>query len=355
MPRDFLNQLNRPSLRSALLAWYKREQRDLPWRSEPSLYKTVVSEFMLQQTQIATALPYFYRWLDRFPDFTSLAEAETETVLKYWEGLGYYSRARNLQKLARAIEVADSFPDSPEAWQALPGVGAYTGAAIASIAQNFPAAVVDGNVVRVLARLSAQSKSFTGNAAAVSFFRPLAESLLDSKAPGDFNQAMMELGATVCTKASPKCEKCPLSSFCLGFAQAENGGAPLAELPKIQRSKRTKIRIDRGIALRDGKLLLKKIASDAQRLSDHFEIPDLAQLGLAAETAGLDLITIRRRAISNQSIEERLFCLAEGTVIDGMEIFEESFYWIDLKKIPSILLSGPHRRWLTDYLDNLKP
>lgn len=354
MHRNSHNQLDRPTLRSALLAWYAEEKRDLPWRSEPSLYKTVVSEFMLQQTQIKTALPYFHRWLKRFPDFETLAGAKTETVLKYWEGLGYYNRARNLQKLAGAMVAMENEPDSLEAWQALPGVGPYTAAAIASIAQDTPAAVVDGNVVRVLARLSAHSKSFAGNGAAVTFFRPLANALLDPKAPGDFNQAMMELGATVCTKAKPQCECCPLNSVCRGYALAESGkGSPVTELPKIQRAVRTKLRIDRGIALRDGTLLLKKIASNAQRLSDHFEIPDLAQLALSAKSDGLDLITVRRRAISNQSIEERLYRIAEDTNLDAAEASEAPFYWIDLQKIPSILLSGPHRRWLTDYLNSL--
>ena len=354
MHRNFLEQLDRPTLRSALLAWYAEAGRDLPWRSEPSLYKTVVSEFMLQQTQIKTALPYFHRWLKRFPDFEHLARAQTETVLKYWEGLGYYNRARNLQKLARALVAAESVPDSLEAWQELPGVGPYTAAAIASIAQNTPAAVVDGNVVRVLARLSACDESFSGNAAAVTSFRPLADALLDPKAPGDFNQAMMELGATVCTKAKPQCEGCPLNSVCRGYALAESGkGSPVTVLPKIQRAVRTQLRIDRGIALRDGVLLLRKIDSNAQRLRDHFEIPDLAQLALSSEADGLDLIAVRRRAISNQSIEERLFRIAEDTELDLAVVDKAPFYWIDLQKIPSILLAGPHRRWLTKYLNSL--
>ena len=125
------------------------------------------------------------------------------------------------------------------------------------------------------------------------------------------------------------------------------------ELPKIQRSVRTKLRIDRGIALRDGALLLRKIDLNAQRLRDHFEIPDLAQLALSSEADGLDLIAVRRRAISNQSIEERLFRIAEDTELDLAVVDKAPFYWIDLQKIPSILLAGPHRRWLTEYLNSL--
>ena len=354
MHRNFLEQLDRPTLRSALLAWYAQAGRDLPWRSKPSLYKTVVSEFMLQQTQVNTALPYFHRWLKRFPNFEQLAKAKTETVLKYWEGLGYYNRARNLQKLARALVAAKSVPNSLEAWQEMPGVGPYTAAAIVSIAQKTPAAVVDGNVVRVLARLSACDKRFSGNAAAVTFFRPLADALLDTKAPGDFNQAMMELGATVCTKAKPQCGGCPLNSICRAYALAESAkGSPVTELPKIQRSARTKLHIDRGIILRDGALLLRKIDSNAQRLRDHFEIPDLAQLSLSRKSIGLNLIAVRRRSISNQSIEERLFRISEGTKLNLAVVDKVPFYWIDLQKIPSILLTGPHRRWLTEYINSL--
>ena len=274
-------------------------------------------------------------------------------MLKYWEGLGYYNRARNLQKLARVLVAAESVPDSLEAWQELAGVGPYTAAAIASIAQNTPAAVVDGNVVRVLARLSACDESFSGNAAAVTSFRPLADALLDPKAPGDFNQAMMELGATVCTKAKPQCESCPLNSVCRGYALAESGkGSPVTVLPKIQRAIRTQLRIDRGIALRDGVLLLRKLTRMPNACGTILRF--LTWLNSpSSEADGLDLIAVLRRAISNQSIEERLFRIAEDTELDLAVVDKAPFYWIDLQKIPSILLAGPHRRWLTKYLNSL--
>ena len=334
------------AFRSALLTWYKQNQRCLPWRTEPSLYKTVVSEFMLQQTQIKTALPYFERWMKRFPDFTALADAESEVVLKHWEGLGYYNRARNLHKVAQWMRDSDVVPGSVEAWKTLSGIGDYTAAAIASIAQGLPAAVVDGNVVRVLARLTNEQTAFPNNAKAVDFFKDLANRLLDPEAPGNANQAMMELGATVCTKGNPDCEICPLKAFCDGFAQGT-----VTELPKIQRAKREKVRLYRGLVIHQRKILLYKIDSEAKRLKGHFEIPSLECLKLSQNSELVEAVSIRRRAISNQSIEEHLFRVeTEGLALDE----NVALNWIDFSEINSILLSGPHRRWLKEYLQTLE-
>lgn len=333
--------------RSALLNWYGQHQRVLPWRTEPSLYRTVVSEFMLQQTQIKTALPYFERWMQRFPDFKTLADADSEVVLKHWEGLGYYNRARNLHKVAQWIRDSDEVPNTAEAWKALPGIGDYTAAAIASIAQAYPAAVVDGNVVRVLARLTNEQTAFPNNGKAVQFFQGLANDLLDTDAPGDANQAMMEIGATVCTKGTPDCIICPLQTFCRGFAKGTVG-----DLPKIQRAKREKVLLHRGIVIDDEKILLHKIDSEAKRLKGHFEIPSLESLTLSQESKEVEMLSVRRRAISNQSIEEHLFRVEnEGLCLSD----NDSLNWIDFSEINSILLSGPHRRWLKEYLQTLDP
>ena len=328
--------------RSALLIWYKKNQRSLPWRTEKSLYRTVVSEFMLQQTQIKTALPYFYRWMKRFPDFTTLANAKSEVVLKHWEGLGYYNRARNLHKVAHWMRDSEIIPDTVEAWKDLPGIGDYTAAAIASIAQGVPAAVVDGNVVRVLARLTNEEMIFSNNGKAVDFFNVLANKLLDLESPGDWNQAMMELGATVCTKGNPKCSICPLQSFCLGFARDS-----VADLPNIERGKREKVRLHRGLAINNKKILLHKIDFGAKRLKGHFEIPCLEALNLSHDSDKVEEVLIRRRAISNQLIEEHLFQVeTEGLYFDE----NSALNWVDFNEINSILLSGPHRRWLNEYL-----
>src|SRR4051812_46609530 len=145
---------------AALLGWYRLHARALPWRESPTLYKTVVSEFMLQQTQVKTVLPYFARWLQALPDFASLARAPEARVLRLWEGLGYYSRARNLHRLAREIAPRRAAPRTPAEWREFPGVGPYTAAAVTSIAFDQPAACVDGNVVRILSRLTADDTEF---------------------------------------------------------------------------------------------------------------------------------------------------------------------------------------------------
>ena len=181
------------AFRKALLAWFARHQRPLPWRTDVSAYRTVVSELMCQQTQIATALPYFERWVARWPDFQSLARAKEADVLAAWAGLGYYTRARNLLALAQQVAGRPE-PRTAAAWLAFKGVGPYTAAAIASIAFREPVAVVDGNVVRVLARVGGVRTRFKDTTTAAKSFTPLANALVDPKRPGDHNQAMMELG-----------------------------------------------------------------------------------------------------------------------------------------------------------------
>ncbi len=340
-PEDLLN------LRSSLLTWFKIHKRNLPWRSNPNLYKTVLSEFMLQQTRIETALPYFYRWTESFPDFKALAEANLDSVLKHWEGLGYYNRARNLHKVAQYITQSGKIPSSFEEWKKLPGIGDYTAAAISSIEQNLSVAVVDGNVVRVLARLTNQENTFKGNSDAVNFFRPLANKLIDQNSPGDFNQAMMELGATLCQKAKPQCQKCPLIKHCKGLKfHAKN----IKYLPRIKRTQKEKITLERAIVFKRSSILLHKINSDSKRLRDHYEIPLMELIDGSFSTKKLKPITRGRRAISNQSIEENWYKIEKSFVNPHLLTQENGFYWVDLKKIDSILLTGPHRRWLKNLL-----
>ena len=194
-----------PGFQRALLSWYRTHRRRLPWRESPSLYGTVVSEFMLQQTQVKTVLPYFARWMETLPDFQSLAKADEARVLKLWEGLGYYSRARNLHRVAKAVAAMPTPPRTAQEWRSLPGIGPYTAAAITSIALGEPEACVDGNVVRILSRLSADGSAFRDSASAAKAFTPIAEKVLTRDSPGDHNQAMMELGATLCSRTTPAC------------------------------------------------------------------------------------------------------------------------------------------------------
>jgi A/G-specific adenine glycosylase len=201
--------------RGRLLTWFSARKRDLPWRRTKDPYRIWLSEIMLQQTRVAAVVPYYESFLVRFPNLKALASARDEAVLSHWAGLGYYSRARNLLRAAQEIEArhAGQFPREYEAALALPGIGRYTAAAVLSIAYDEPLAVLDGNVARVLARLGA----VRGDPRAPAIWRKLdavAQELLAHKVPGDWNQAMMELGATVCTPKSPKCAECPAAKWC---------------------------------------------------------------------------------------------------------------------------------------------
>jgi A/G-specific adenine glycosylase len=205
------------TFRKQLLGWFRQFQRDLPWRRTKNPYRIWLSEIMLQQTRVAAVIPYYDRFLERFPDVHALAGASQEEVLRLWSGLGYYSRARNLQKAAQQIVAkhGGQFPIRLENALALPGIGNYTAAAILSIAYGEKHAVLDGNVARVLARLGAKH----GDIREPQRWQELqkkADSLLDPKSPGDWNQALMELGATLCTPKSPQCLLCPVAQFCEG-------------------------------------------------------------------------------------------------------------------------------------------
>ena len=208
-----------------LLSWYAAYGRDLPWRRTRDPYAVWLSEIILQQTRIAQGTAYWERFMERFPTVESLAAAQEDEVLRLWEGLGYYSRARNLHAAARQVVAAGGFPQTLEGIRALKGVGEYTAAAIGSIAFNLPAAVVDGNVYRVLARCFAIDTP-VGTTAARRQFTDLAQSLLPESVPGDFNQAMMDFGAIQCTPQSPRCDTCPLRETC----RARKEGR-IAELP----------------------------------------------------------------------------------------------------------------------------
>jgi A/G-specific adenine glycosylase len=203
--------------RKQLLGWFRQFQRDLPWRRTRDPYRIWLSEIMLQQTRVAAAIPYYERFLQRFPDVQALAAAPPEEVLRLWSGLGYYSRARNLQKAAQQIiaKHAGQFPTRMDEALALPGIGNYTAAAILSIAFGEKHAVLDGNVARVLARLGAIRDDLR-EAQRWQELQKKADRLLEPKSPGDWNQAMMELGATLCTPKSPQCLLCPVAQFCEG-------------------------------------------------------------------------------------------------------------------------------------------
>ncbi len=245
-------------LRRALLLWFETHQRPTPWRENPDPYRVWVSEVMLQQTQTATVIPYFERFIARFPTVQALADAPLEEVLRYWEGLGYYSRARNLHRAAQLIaQNGGQLPSTPDRLRELPGVGAYTAGAIASIAFQQPAPVVDGNVIRVLARLLWLKGDLKTHAALQRLWQ-LAEQLVDPERPGDFNQAMMELGSTVCVPLQPRCSECPVSHLC----EAYQRGQPNAVPEPSRRTPPRKVVDVSAIIERDGRFLLAQRAPD---------------------------------------------------------------------------------------------
>jgi A/G-specific adenine glycosylase len=216
------------AIRRALLAWYRANARTHPWRGTGDPYAVWLSEIMLQQTQIATVTPYYQRFLTAFPTVSHLAEAPLERVLELWSGLGYYRRARHLHQAAQAVaQLPDAkFPRDYDGLRALPGIGDYTAKAVLSIAFNQPYAVLDGNVARVVARL----RSLRGNLHQPQFRRTVETeltALLSHREPGDFNQAMMELGQTVCLPRGPLCSVCPLAKWCSGYRSGVPEDFPL--------------------------------------------------------------------------------------------------------------------------------
>jgi len=274
--------------RRALLAWYGRVKRDLPWRAEVSpavcalrakrtdFYRVWVSEIMLQQTRVEAVIPYYERFLARFPDVESLAAASEPDVLTAWSGLGYYSRARNLhlgaKQAAGSPGRAGGLPKSYDELLNLSGIGPYTAAAIASIALGEPRAAVDGNVIRVISRLT-NDASEVSSPVTKRRFTDEAQHLLDPRRPGDFNQAMMELGATVCVPRNPRCGQCPVARFCAAHAAGTEQELPV----KLKKASARDIALDlalfAGRAGNVGKIFLVQRNPAERRMADFWELP----------------------------------------------------------------------------------
>jgi len=294
-----LNGRELASFRKQLLGWFRQFQRDLPWRRTKDPYRIWLSEIMLQQTRVVAAIPYYERFLQRFPDVHALASASLEEILRAWSGLGYYSRARNLQKAAQQIVAkhGGQFPARLQDALALPGIGNYTAAAILSIVFGEKYAVLDGNVARVLTRLAA----IRGDLRESSRWQELqktADRLLDRESPGDWNQSMMELGATLCTPKSPQCLLCPVAQFCearkLGIAES---------LPE-KRKKRPTVEVTLAAAVftdEKGQTLLLPPPKNTREKTSADHVPTLVSkmwhfptLSVAAEPAAKLLAFLRR-------------------------------------------------------------
>lgn len=275
----------------SLLDWYAKNARELPWRSQQSPYRTWISEIMLQQTQVDTVIPYFTEWMARFPDVKTLAEADEQEVLSLWEGLGYYSRARNLHKAARIVmrKKNGELPKTLKELQELPGIGPYTAGAIASIAFGEDVPAVDGNIRRVLSRIfdvSIPARSTDGEKK----IWDLAKEHLPSGKAGIYNQALMDLGATICTPKDPACEICPVAKVCLAFELGVQGQRPV----RLPRKKTPRHIVTAAVIQRDGLVLLAQRHND-RLLGGLWEFP-----GGTMETQDADLSACLRREIEEE-------------------------------------------------------
>jgi A/G-specific adenine glycosylase len=278
-------------LRHALLTWYEEHRRELPWRRDADPYRVWVSEIMLQQTRVAAVVDHYARFLQKFPTVQTLAGAREASVLAVWSGLGYYQRARRMHQAAKLIarQRRGIFPRTAEEWRELPGIGRYTAAAIASIAFGEAVAVVDGNVERVVERMFGAAE---GREAA---WRR-AGSLLDRQRPGDFNQAMMELGATVCTPRAPQCPVCPLHDWC----------TPRGAIPARPQPARKRKQLIYGLARRNGSVLLVQRPAEASLMAGLWELPALPD----AQHNGAEPMAKLRHAITDTDYDVSVFTFA---------------------------------------------
>jgi A/G-specific adenine glycosylase len=286
---SILSPADRLALIRALGAWYDTHRRDLAWRRTGDPYAIWVSEVMLQQTQVKTAEPYFQRFMQRFPDVAALARSDERSVLKLWEGLGYYSRARHLRRAAQMVMAKwrGRLPSDWERIRLLPGIGDYIAAAVLSIAFGRPHAVVDGNVKRVLARLLGLDAP-VNTSAGHKIYQAAADGLLDAENPGRHNQAMMELGALVCIPQGPRCLQCPLGRFCFGFKSGATDRYP-------RRAERRATRTQHWVAgavVKQGRLLLTQ-RPEPGLLAGLWEFPG-GPAGDATDMAGACMEAIRR-------------------------------------------------------------
>jgi len=308
-----------PQLRRALIAWYGKNQRDLPWRRTRDPYRIWISEVMLQQTRVAAVILRYAEFLKRFPSVQKLASARESSVLAEWSGLGYYRRARNLHAAARVIvgDHGGNFPQDAEAWRALPGIGRYTAAAIASIAFDEPVAVLDGNVERVLRRL-------LGGTPASQELWSAAQQLLDRRRPGDFNQAMMELGATVCLPGQPQCSECPIRKFCRTRGRGDS---------VTRRSLQQKRKITYALARCQDSILLVRRSKSHSLMPGMWELPELA-----SPTATDELLFSMRHSITVTDFKVQ--------VVRRKNILAAKGAWVGISRLTRLPLTGLARKIL---------
>ena len=322
----------KPQPGKLLVEWYRRGHRDLPWRRTADPYRIWVSEVMLQQTRAQAVIPYYERFLARFPTAQALADSEEDDVLALWAGLGYYSRARNLRRAAREIADAGGFPQTYDGIRALPGIGDYTAAAIASIAFGLPHAVLDGNVLRVVARVANDAADIAAPRTRERF-RAVAQSWLDPRRPGVFNQALMELGATVCLPRNPLCLLCPLAAVCEARAAGTSSQLPV----KLRRAEPVAVAATLLLVRRSGRVLLRRRDASSRRMPGFWDLPDPESLPSArpGQTLGEFRHTITHH-FYRFTVKLASFRATPGRTFD----------WFDPARLPAIPLSTTARKAL---------
>ncbi len=320
---------------SNIITWYNSNKRELPWRKTKNSYFIWISEIILQQTRVAQGLPYYEKFVQAFPTVDQLANASEQEVLLLWQGLGYYSRARNMHKCAQIVKnnFNGKFPDQFEELLKLPGIGSYTAAAIASLAFNNPIPVVDGNVYRVLARVF-KIENNIADAKSFKLFFDLSKQLIDSKEPGDYNQAVMELGATVCLPQNPLCTTCPLEEICFARANKMQKELPV-KIKKVRNRKRhfTYLVIDvngrLAMALRNGKDIWKGlyefylIENKVETLPDQLEDVFLKTLMESGAVVHQE-ISMPKHILSHQTIYSTFLHIKSNTEIKLNDLLSEN-------------------------------
>ncbi len=353
------------TIRGNLLHWWDTGRRDLPWRRTKDPYAVWVSEIMLQQTRIDTVIPYYHRFLNRLPTVEALAKAKIDTVLKLWEGLGYYSRARNLHKAARLIvrQYAGRFPRDVKELQKLPGIGRYTAGAVASIAFGRPAPLVDGNVIRVLSRIYCIREDPTRSAVTKRIWQ-LAEELVCHKRPGDLNQSMMELGALICKPLSPDCRRCPVRTSCL--ARKQNLQNDLPRLPKAKKLPHYTIAV--GIVFKNEKVLIDKRKPEGL-LGGLWEFPggkkkktETLKEAVAREVreeVGIEVAVGRRLMIVRHTYSHFKIVLhaylCEYQSGAAVPLGCDAVKWVSVRQLPRYAFPAANQRILNQLLNNTPP
>jgi A/G-specific adenine glycosylase len=316
---------------ATLQGWYSHCRRDLPWRRTRDPYRIWVSEIMLQQTRAEVVIAYYERFLERFPDLEALAQASEQEVVTVWSGLGYYSRARNLHRAATQLASAHRFPQDFDSIRLLPGVGDYTAAAVASIAFELPRAVLDGNVMRVIARLENDAGDIGSAKTRVRLHR-VAQELLDEKNPGQFNQAMMELGATVCLPRAPRCLLCPVVSFCRAYQAGTARELPI----KLRRPAGRRVEETLVVIRRPGRILLWQRAPNESRMAGFWELPTVEQI--PGIRVGVTLGSFRHTITNNR--------YSFQVVAGKLSKKPASFRWVEIDRLPEIPLSTTAKKAL---------